>query len=460
MASEGIDIKIGVDPSGAVDGVTDVNSALEKIDDQLGDVAKAGDQDLGKIEASLKDLNREALRTGDAMDKSLGKKTKAAAKEAEGGLDDFKQEANQTARESAASFDGSAESIIDSFQEVAANAFQGFGPAGAVAGLAIAAGIGLGVKAFEDGQASAEELKSRIGELASALIESGGDLNLDYVVDTLKALATGSGNGGKSLAELKKTADDAGLSFGDLSQAVANNIDNYDELIQKATDYTYELAAQRDATDQFDTATLEGIAEKQFATDAYISILEDAQRVAEGAALAEQAAAEAGISELEVKRALQEQVNAAYDEAAGNAEAYISAETDLFDTAAYITAMTERETALRNYQKALQESGLTEEAKAFLASQGEKAASVMLDGYSRGDDATKATLSRIWTEAGKTASADASKEIDAGLAEEKKVTIAADTSAATSDILSWNPPAKYIDVLVKWKDARTGQVIP
>ncbi len=89
------------------------------------------------------------------MDKSLGKKTKKAAEEGKSGMDDFKQEANQTARESAASFDGSAESIVDVFQEVAANAFQGFGPAGAVAGLAIAAGIGLGVKAFEDGQASA-----------------------------------------------------------------------------------------------------------------------------------------------------------------------------------------------------------------------------------------------------------------------------------------------------------------
>lgn len=459
MAGDGIDIRMGVDPSKVIEGVDDVTDALEKIDDALGDVAKAGDQDLEKLEKSLKEIDKAALKTGDELDRNLGKKTKSATKEAEGGLQDFKEEANQTARESAASFDGSAESIVDSFQEVAANAFQGFGPAGAVAGLAIAAGIGLGVKAFEDGKASAEELKSRIGDLASALIESGGDLNLDYVVDTLKALATGSGAGGKSLAELKKTADDAGLSFGDLSQAVSQNVDNYDELIKQSEDYLYQLAAERDATGA-DYEKADAIAVKIDATYSYISALEEAKAVADGAALAEQAAAEAGISELEVKRALQEQVNAAYDEAAGNAEAYISAETGLFDTAAYITAMTERETALRNYQKALQESGLTEEAKAFLASQGEEAASVMLDGYSRGDDATKATLSRIWTEAGKTASADASKEIDAGLAEEKKVTIAADTSAATSDILSWSPPAKYIDVLVKWRDARTGQVIP
>ena len=460
MAGDGIDIRLGVDPAGVIEGADDAASALEKIDDALGDISKSGDQDLDKLEKSLKDLDKAALRTGDELDRNLGKKTKKATEEAKSGVQDFKEEANQTARESAASFDGSAESIVDSFQEVAANAFQGFGPAGAVAGLAIAAGIGLGVKAFEDGQASAEELKSRIGDLASALIESGGDLNLDYVVDTLKALATGSGAGERSLADLKKTADTAGLSFGDLSQAVANNIDNYDELIKQATDYTYELAAQREATDEFDAAALDGIAQKTAATYDYIAILEESKAVAEGAALAEQAAAEAGISELEVKRDLQEQVNAAYDEAAGNVEAYVSAETGLFDTAAYITAMTEREAALRSYQKALQESGLTEEAKSFLASQGEEAASIMLDGYSRGDDATKAELSRIWTEAGKTASADASKEIDAGLAEEKEVKIGADTSAATATIQSWTPPAKYIDVLVKWKDARTGQVIP
>jgi hypothetical protein len=459
MASDGIDIRLGVDPSGAVEGIEDVNDALKKIDDNLGDVAKSGDDDLGKIEKSLKDLNKEALKTGDELDKSIGKKTKKAAEEGKSGMDDFKQEANQTARESAASFDGSAESIVDVFQEVAANAFQGFGPAGAVAGLAIAAGIGLGVKAFEDGQASAEELKERIGELAGALIESGGDLNLDYVVDTLKALATGSGAGSRSLSDLKKIADNAGLSFGDLSKAVANNLDNYDELIQRATDYTYELAEQTRATDNFDAVTLDNIASKQAATAEYIAVLEDAKAVAEGAALAEQAAAEAGISELEVKRDVQEQVNAAYDEAAGNVDAYINAETGLFDTAAYITAMQEREKALNGYQEALATSGLDENAKAFLASQGAEAAAIQLKGYTSADAATKAELSRIWSEAAKEASGDASKEIDAGLPKEKEVKVTADTSAANETIKNWKPDQKTIDVLVRWKDARTGQVI-
>lgn len=449
MASEGIDIKIGVDPSGAVDGVDDVNSALKKIDDNLGDVAKSGDSDLGKLEKSLKDLNQEAIKTGDEFDKSIGKGTKKAAKEAEGGLKDFKQEAGSTARESAASFDGSATSIVDAFQEVAANAFEGFGPAGAAAGIAIAAGIGLATQAFDKSQADAERLKGKINDLADALIESGGDLNLGYVVDTLKSLATGAGDGEKSLKDLKTIAERSGLSFEDLANAVAGNVTSYDDLIQAANDAKKTEYEGRGP----------GWSDRFAAIAEYTKLLEDSKKVAEDAAQIQLIAAQAGVGELQAKLDVQTQVNQAYDDAAGNIEPYINEESKLFDTAAYITAMQEREKALADYQSALATSGLDSNAKAFLATQGEEAAAAMLQGYTNGDAKTKAELSRIWSEAGKQASGDASQEIDAGLKDDKTVKITADTGMASEAIKTWNPGSKTIDILVQWKDKKTGQVI-
>lgn len=117
-------------------------------------------------EDALQDLQRQGEKTG----KSLGDDISTGAKQ---GMDDVKNEAGQTAREAAASFDGSAESIGDAFQEVAANAFGGFGPAGAAAGLAAAAGIGLATAAFNEAQEAAADAKEEAYAFAFAALDSG-----------------------------------------------------------------------------------------------------------------------------------------------------------------------------------------------------------------------------------------------------------------------------------------------
>lgn len=459
MAGDGIDIRVGVDPSKVIEGVDDATQALEKIDDALGELGKSGDKDIAKVEKSLKDLDRQALKTGDDIDKNLGKKTKAAAKEAEGGLQNFKDEANQTAKESAASFDGSAESIIDAFQEVAANAFQGFGPAGAVAGLALAAGIGLASAGFAQAEEDSARVQEKVKALADELIATGGDISFSFQADQLKDLATATDGEGKSLKDLKAIADRAGMSYGDLIKAYQGTSDQYDELLKDA--YDRDVAINKEITNNHNLTTLElnNLGDRIVGISQYNDAVLEGQRIQQEAALVAEAAAEAGVSAMEVKAAVQDQINQAYDDAAGNVDAYVNAETGLFDTAAYITAMAEREKALADYQAALATSGLDESSKAFLASQGEEAAALMLQGYTSGDAKTKAELSRIWSEAGKQASGDASKEIDAGLAEDKTVKIDADTNLATETIKTWNPGTKTIDILVTWKDKRTGQVI-
>lgn len=172
-------------------GTKDVEGALEDVADSLDDVARdaqrSGDKierelsssvdDVGdsteKLERKFKDLRdtvqRESKAGGDAMARSY----KKATDDSKESLDEFKSEANSTAKESAASFDGSAESIVDAFQEVAANAFAGFGPAGAAAGIAAALGIGAITAEFQRQQEEAEETKQAIRDAYQVAIEEG-----------------------------------------------------------------------------------------------------------------------------------------------------------------------------------------------------------------------------------------------------------------------------------------------
>lgn len=153
-------------------GVQDVEKALDKVADSLDDVTREGDRASDKIEDSFRDIARASKDTG----RDIGRNMDDGFDRAKAGAGEFKDEANSTAREAAASFDGSADSIVDAFQEVTANAFGGFGPAGAVAGLAAAAGIGLVTQAFQDAEDKRQELEERADDLASAYIEAGSNV--------------------------------------------------------------------------------------------------------------------------------------------------------------------------------------------------------------------------------------------------------------------------------------------
>lgn len=464
MASEGIDIKIGVDPSAAVDGVDDVNSALKKIDDNLGDVAKAGDQDLGKLERSLKDLNQEAIKTGDEFDKSIGKGTKKAAKEAEGGLKDFKDEANSTARESAASFDGSAESIVDAFQEVAANAFQGFGPAGAVAGLALAAGIGLATSAFTKSQEDIAKTKERVRDLGLAMIESGdtGTVSFEAVSDELAKILSGSEDAAKSIGDIRNEAAKAGVAVEDLAMAYAGNEAAIEGVIDQLD---LKLEAERKARQE----ASESSGQRLTGYDMEIRKLEDVrnnivaqQEAIQEAARIEQEWLNAGGQLLLNKQELISQINAEYDSAAASAGDYINAETGIADVQGFLDGMAARQKAIEDYTAALTSNAFTPEQQKALEDMGFEAGSQFMQLYNQGTEAQKGELEKILTTAATDSSGAALDTIDAAFsgAEVSKIPADIDLSQANQTLAAWRPDQKTIDVLVRWKDARTGQVIP
>ena len=313
--AKGIDISIAADTRsamsainrGLIDPLEDASEALE----QLGDDGQDATRDL---ERGMRDAQR---RTDDAADeirklrdelnragrqgKNTGDDISDGFRRAEEGAEEFKDEANSTAREAAASFDGSAESIADAFQEIAANAFAGFGPAGAAAGLLAAAGIGLAASGFEDMQEAEEESKRRVGEWAQAYIEAGGkvlnaatttaaglDIATDpdrfakakenaknWGVDVSVAIAAMAGE----TWALKAANDSLAETEKKLQREMENTGIQYPELVDNLTDVTLAASSGRTELDKI-TGEMTRAGEQ---ADAYSRYLAEVARNTEGA---------------------------------------------------------------------------------------------------------------------------------------------------------------------------------
>lgn len=150
----------------------DARRAVDKLGDEFKDTGREGERGAGeaergvdKLEDALKKAQRETKELGDKAD-DAGDKARRGMERAEEGVKDFKQEAQQSARETAASFDGSFESIAELGQEIAANAFAGFGPAGAAAGIAVAGAGGAMIETFNKVEEAAEEARDSAFSLA------------------------------------------------------------------------------------------------------------------------------------------------------------------------------------------------------------------------------------------------------------------------------------------------------
>lgn len=159
------------------DEMDDTGRATEKATEKIEDGFKDAGKGVEKFEDKVRDAMRKAADSADDSGKKMGKSQEDGLHRASEGMDEFKDEANSTAREAAASFDGSAESIGDVFQELAANAFAGFGPAGAVAGIAAAIGLGIAITKLQDMAEVNTEAKEAMAELGREIYDTGGKLD-------------------------------------------------------------------------------------------------------------------------------------------------------------------------------------------------------------------------------------------------------------------------------------------
>lgn len=221
------------------------------------DIAKGIDGGTEKATGSVDDLVvsfREMAKAGQRASKDtgddIGRNIKDGTDEAEGGLKEFGEEANSTARETAASFDGSADSITGAFQEVAANAFAGFGPAGALAGLALAAGLGTFWASWTE---NAEKSKQTVSDMYQDMLDSGAEfVSKEFITQQISAIYDAAQEGVIKVKELRELANASDIAEPLLARALVG-----DE--QARQEVTTAIAEQRLAINEaLDQATAKG----------------------------------------------------------------------------------------------------------------------------------------------------------------------------------------------------------
>jgi hypothetical protein len=169
----GINLDLVTDTRDIKAGFKDVESALESVADSLDEVAKEGEDATEKLERSFSDLAKETKKDARAMGQDVKDSYKTMARDSGEATTQMKEDGFSNAKEVAASFDGSAESIVDGFQGAAAEMFSGFGPAGAAAGLAAAAGLGLITAELQKQKEEAEEAAQAAWDMAQEMVDAG-----------------------------------------------------------------------------------------------------------------------------------------------------------------------------------------------------------------------------------------------------------------------------------------------
>lgn len=462
MASKGIVINFLSDVRDFLRGTGDVEEALDDVVDSLEDVSKEGDQAAEKLADSFKDNMKEVSRAAREAGDGIGTDMRKGTKRAEEGMQNFREEANSTAKESAASFDGSAESIIDSFQEIAANAFGGFGAAAQIAGLAAAAGIGIASASILNAEEEAQKATDRVGELGQAMIDAGaaGERPLQTVVDSLTEIVSNGDDAVKKFKDISRAAqfvgtdaEDMALAYAGQADALDGQLDILDDLIAKEEEVLDVQAKNGSRFGAIQEGKVNTLKQQQ-------EELQKVQEETEAAAAIEEAYLAAGGAEAQAKADAIGTINAAYDDVVGSILDYKDEETGLLDTQAFIDAIQARKDQLASYQTDLASMGLTTEQKSALDDMGIEAASAYLEGIKSGTPEQSKFLKDSLTEAAKDSSGVAKKEIEKAFEKptKAKVEAVADTEAAekTLDALIKNRTAK---IQVKYVD-RYGKEVP
>lgn len=363
---------------GVEDALKDVAKDGDKAGDQLEDALKGSQSETQKLDKSQKEL-ADTIRKSGKAGKDSGTDFKEGTDKAKEGIDEVGREAQSTAKESAASFDGSAESIGQAFQEVAANAFAGFGPAGMLAGVAAAAGIGVVFSKMEEGTEKTAAFKERVGELTQELIDSGDQAgpSLDYIVDRLKDLASETDDAETSLQDLYDVSKKSGSSFEDLAQAYAGNVDGLKDLQKAGEKRLEDLEAEADAIDQTAEAS-EGkygaLLKEAEGQQEYNKYLADAAKLAEEAAAQEEHYAQSGAAAMEARAEAVGTIQAELDGAMGLYDEFAATEETAIDPAGYIAAMQARIDATANFSSNVgmlsEKFGLTTDEVQALLDQG------------------------------------------------------------------------------------------
>lgn len=246
MASRGRDLKVSILSDAEKFDLTRPANELEDLGDkakQAGADLKGLDSDSDKAAKSIDNFGDKTDQTAKKVDDAFDRIAKSSrsnmrkvdddADKAKKGLDEFKDEADSTSKEAAASF-SDVESGLDAIQEIAANAFAGFGPAGKAAGIAAAVGIGFLFSGLQAASDKANETKDRIIGMAQAASEAGTLMSRSGISDTIRdwgyAIADNKSwwevwqkDNTTNLEKVSAKAEALGLDFQDLFRGMSGS---------------------------------------------------------------------------------------------------------------------------------------------------------------------------------------------------------------------------------------------
>jgi hypothetical protein len=320
---------------------------------------------------------------------------------------------------------------------------------------------------IDQGTEAAEAQKQAVADLASEYIEAGksGTRSFDDVKSSIEAMAT-STDGSDVMITLQKAWELAGKAGGDYQDVVAaiasGSPTEIEAARRKLAELTVEHQAGERAARSYGGSAAQAAAKTAMAAGQLDTKLAEAEKQAKEAGRAQELAAKAGLSELQLKTDLIGQLGDAYDDAAGSTE-YFNKKTGDFDFSGYIKNVRKVRAELAKYKDDLAQSDLSAESKKFLESQGAQSAAAMLDGYKKASPAQKAELNEIWSTAGNESATNyqdaIGKKLDSKLikapAIEEPVVPLANTRAIDAQLSQPRYMKVYVDAYL-----RNGQRVP
>ncbi len=357
-------------------------TAVRNLEDALDAAGREGGTSGEQIEDALEEVSRKANSTGDELKRKI-----------KGGLDEAGSEAGQSGREAAASFSGGFDGVVDFVQETAANAFSGFGPIGAAAGIAVAAAIGIAMSGAEQAQERLNDARSAAIDLAEQLYENKGVLPLAEKASNLFEILGREAKTGTQLQGYIDQWADFGTVLEQLERAASLTGRPLEELTDalSGTDIEQTREILADVTEQLD-----GLAEFTPVWAPEYQALSTAKTELEGIITQFEIAEKLTTPEvMDAKRV--DDLATAWANAGVQVEDYFTKGEDgltTFDVGQYIADM-ETQVAQADEIKAdllLVPPSIQAEAERIWNEQGVAAADAYVDGYQSADGTTKAKL--------------------------------------------------------------------
>lgn len=245
IASETRAFKQGVE-SGVVAPVEDAVDKLEQLGktrgpEQLEEGLRDAQDASTKLQREVRDTANEIEKRFREAYRDLANASDDGTRRAVRGFDDLRDESKQTLRETAASVKDVSDGL-DAVQEIAANAFVGFGPAGFLAGATAASGIGLISEALRISQEATDELKRRFASMYQQATEDGRAF-LDEAQIQAATLDIIFGDNQDVYRQAQKDARELGLSTQEVVRALAGDQEALNHVLER----TNELQAAHNA---------------------------------------------------------------------------------------------------------------------------------------------------------------------------------------------------------------------